>query len=67
LKHSAQASGIGCIDKNTLLINEKYGNRLYLGAVNQKKCREACASTTDGGGFVYSCNTCRRVCPFAKI
>ena len=33
LKHSAQACGIGCIGKNTLLINEKYGNRLYLGAV----------------------------------
>jgi len=104
LKHLAPASGIGCIGKNTLLINEKYGNRLYLGAVitnteltaddlssnlcpencniclkacpqsaldgitvNQKKCREVCASVTDGGGFVYSCNTCRKVCPFAKI
>ena len=104
LKHSAQASGIGYIGKNTLLINKKYGNRLYLGAVitnadlkpddlvntscpescsiclkacpqsaldgitvNQKKCRESCASVTDGGGFVYSCNICRKVCPFAKI
>lgn len=104
LKHAAQASGIGCIGKNTLLINEKYGNRLYLGAVitsaeltaddlgsnlcpedckiclkacpqsaldgitvNQKKCREICASVTDGGGVVYSCNTCRKICPFAKI
>lgn len=104
LKHSAQASGLGCIGKNTLLINEKYGNRLCLGAVitnaeltiddlasnlchenckiclkacpqsaldgitiNQKKCRETCASITDGGGFVYSCNICRKICPFAKI
>jgi epoxyqueuosine reductase len=104
LKHAAQASGIGCIGKNTLLINEKYGNRLYLGAVitnaeltaddlgnnicpescniclkacpqsaldgvtiNQKKCREICASVTDGGGVIYSCNICRKVCPFAKI
>jgi len=103
LKHSAQAAGIGTIGKNTLLINEKYGNRLYLGAVitnaeltvddlasnicpenckiclnacpqsaldgvtvNQKKCREICASITDGGGFVYSCNICRKVCPFAR-
>jgi epoxyqueuosine reductase len=33
LKHSAQAAGIGFIGKNTLLTNEKYGNRLYLGAV----------------------------------
>lgn len=104
LKHLAQLSGIGWIGKNTLLINQKYGNRLYLGAVitnvelteddlvsnlcpencdiclkacpqsaldgitvNQKKCREACASVTDGGGFIYSCNICRKVCPFAKI
>jgi len=104
LKHSAQACGIGCIGKNTLLINEKYGNRLCLGAVitnaelavddlasnlcsenckiclkacpqsaldgitvNQKKCREACGSITPGGGFLYSCNTCRKVCPYAKI
>ena len=35
--------------------------------VNQKKCREICGSVTDGGGFVYSCNICRKVCPFAKI
>ena len=104
LKHLAQAAGIGCIGKNTLLVNKTYGNRLYLGAVisnleltedelienfcpencnicikacpqealdgitiNQKKCREKCATATPGGGFVYSCNMCRKVCPFAKI
>jgi epoxyqueuosine reductase len=33
LKHSAQLAGIGRIGKNTLLINEKYGNRLWLGGV----------------------------------
>lgn len=103
-KHLAEAAGIGWIGKNTLLINHRYGNRLYLGAVitdaelteddlaenlctencsiclkscpqsaidgvtvNQKKCREACISVTEGGGFVYACNICRRVCPFAKI
>lgn len=104
LKHLAQQAGIGCIGKNTLLINEKYGNRLYLGAVitnaelvadklatnlcpenckiclkacpksaldgttiNQKKCREICAAITPGGGIIYSCNICRKVCPFARI
>ena len=104
LKHAAQACGIGCIGKNTLLINEKYGNRLYFGAVitnmelisdalannlctescniclkscpqsaldgitiNQKKCRQACINSTPGGGFIYSCYTCRKVCPFSKI
>ncbi len=104
LKHLAEGSGVGFIGKSTLLINEKYGNRLYLGAVltdaeldvdnlarnlcpvdcnicikacpqsaldrvtvNQKKCRVECISVTEGGGFVYGCNTCRKVCPFAKI
>jgi epoxyqueuosine reductase len=33
LKHSAQLAGIGSIGKNTLLINEKFGNRLWLGGV----------------------------------
>lgn len=104
LKHAAQACGVGCIGKNTLLVNEKYGNRLYLGAVItnielasdalsrnlciescnlclkscpqsaldgttiiQKKCRQSCISSTPGGGFIYSCYTCREVCPFSKI
>ena len=104
LKHAAQECGIGFIGKNTLLINEKYGNRLYLGAVitnielnsdalahnlctescdicvkscpqsaldgitiNQKRCRQVCATSTPGGGNIYSCYTCRKVCPFSKI
>lgn len=104
LKHAAQACGMGCIGKNTLLINQKYGNRLYLGAVitnkeltsdalahnlciercniclkscpqsaldgitiNQKRCRQVCGTSTPGGGTIYSCYTCRKVCPFSKI
>lgn len=104
LKHAAQFSGLGSIGKNTLLINEKYGNRLWLGAVitnavleqdtlsrnlciencricidscpqsaldgisvDQKKCREICASSTEGGGSLYSCNICRKLCPFSRV
>lgn len=104
LKHAAQLAGLGSIGKNTLLINEQYGNRLCLGAVisdavlegdsltaefclekcricldacpkqamdgttvQQKKCREICGSSTPGGGFIYSCNICRKVCPFGRI
>jgi epoxyqueuosine reductase len=104
LKHLAEAAGVGFIGKNTLLVNEKYGNRLYIGAVvtnaeleaddlvdnlcpdncnvcikacpqsaldgitvNQKKCREKCISSIPGGGFVYGCNICRKVCRFAKV
>lgn len=33
LKHAGQLAGIGCIGKNTLLVNNRYGNRLWLGAV----------------------------------
>ncbi len=33
LKHSAELAGLGRIGKNTLLINEMYGNMIWLGAV----------------------------------
>lgn len=33
LKHAAELAGLGRIGKNTLLINEKYGNMIWLGAV----------------------------------
>lgn len=103
LKHSAELAGLGCIGKNTLLVNEKYGNRLWLGAVitnaelgqdpiteklcldncsicidscpqsaldgitiDQKKCRALSGSRTDGGGLVYSCNLCRKLCHFCR-
>lgn len=103
LKHAAKLAGLGSIGKNTLLIHEAYGNRLWLGAVVtdlkleedavtprycpencricldacpqkaldgvtivQKKCREICFSATEGGGGLYTCNLCRRACPFSK-
>lgn len=103
LKHSAVLAGLGGLGKNTLLINEKFGNRLWLGAVIsnieleqdsivqnlcpdschicidacpqaaldgtsilQKKCRELCTSSTEGGGWMYACNICRKSCPFVK-
>ena len=87
--------------RNTLLINETFGNMIWLGAVlvsealapdpvaafsvcgdgcglcleacpahaldgvtiDQKRCRERMITTTGGGGWVLSCNTCRVVCP----
>lgn len=104
LKHSAELAGIGSIGKNTLLINEKFGNRLWLGGVitdlelepdqltenyclkncricidtcpqtalneitiDQKKCREICFSSTEGGGWLIACNLCRTQCPLAEI
>ncbi len=101
LKHAAVLAGLGAMGRNTLLINERYGNMLWLGAVltsadlepdppavyevcpprcrlcldacpqqaldgvtiDQRRCREHSVSVTDGGGWVLSCNACRRVCP----
>jgi epoxyqueuosine reductase len=104
LKHSAQLAGIGGIGKNTLLVNEKYGNRLWLGGVitnmelrpdqpaksfcpencqicidtcpqsaldettiEQRRCREICFTSTEGGGWLIACNLCRTECPFATV
>ncbi|MBN1573224.1 MAG: epoxyqueuosine reductase [Deltaproteobacteria bacterium] len=101
LKHAGYFAGLGVIGKNTLLMNEVYGNMIWLGGVlvsvdlepdpialyeackpgcalcldscpqraldgitvNQKLCREHSYSYTNGGGWVISCNTCRKVCP----
>ena len=104
LKHAGVLAGLGVFGKNTLLINEKFGNMIWLGAIlvsidlepdpiasyegcisgctvcidscpqhaldgitiDQKLCRERSNSCTDGGGWVLSCNICRKVCPYHK-
>jgi epoxyqueuosine reductase QueG len=33
MKHAAVLAGIGCMGKNTLLMNNLYGNRLSIGAL----------------------------------
>lgn len=101
LKHAAVLAGLGQMGKNTLLVNDKLGNMLWLGAVLsdmrfdpdpvagyqtcppecricldacpaqaldgttivQARCRPVMGKYTEGGGFVYACNMCRRVCP----
>ena len=32
-------------------------------AIEQRKCRSICGKYTEGGGFVYTCNSCRKICP----
>jgi epoxyqueuosine reductase QueG len=103
LKHAGELAGIGSIGKNTLLINETYGNQLWLGGVltdalleqdtfakklcldncricidacpqsalneitiEQINCRKISTFSTDGGGWILSCNICRKVCPFSN-
>lgn len=104
LRHAGVHAGMGRLGKNTLLINEHYGNMLWLSAIittaelqadplatydvclqgcslcldscpsgaldgttnEQLKCRTYASKNTEGGGFVYNCNTCRLVCPNAR-
>jgi epoxyqueuosine reductase len=101
LKHAAVRAGLGRMGKNTLLVNNQYGNMIWLGAVLvnkdlaadtlaayqpcsvecricldacpaqaldgasvvQRKCREISGKCTPGGGMVYECNLCRKLCP----
>jgi epoxyqueuosine reductase len=101
LKHAAVRAGLGRMGKNTLLVNDKFGNMLWLGAVlldqemepdpladyrtcepecricldscpanaldgttiEQRKCRSISAKYTEGGGGVYACCLCRKLCP----
>ena len=35
--------------------------------IDQKKCRSISATVTEGGGWVLSCNICRKECPFSRI
>lgn len=102
LKHAGVLASLGVLGKNTLLMNENFGNMIWLGAllvpvdlevdpiasyegydsactlcldscpqhaldgvtVNQKLCRERSISYNYGGGWVLSCNTCRKLCPY---
>lgn len=34
--------------------------------VDQQRCREVVYTSTEGGGGIYACNICRKMCPFAK-
>jgi epoxyqueuosine reductase len=102
LKHAGALAGLGVLGKNTLLMNERLGNMIWLGAIllsinlepdpvascegcdsectvcidscpqhalngttiDQKLCRQHSISYNYGGGWVLSCNICRKVCPY---
>ena len=104
LKHAGVLAGLGVLGKNTLLMNERFGNMIWLGAIllsidlepdaiasyegcnsectvcidscpqhaldgitiDQKLCRQRSISYNYGGGWVLSCNICRKVCPYHK-
>lgn len=65
LKHSAQLAGIGSIGKNTLLINEKYGNRLWLGGVVTNLKLEPDPLTKNF--CLENCRICIDACPQSAL
>ena len=58
MRHAAQLAGIGSLGKNTLLVNEKYGNMVHIGAaltnldlksdpLSEELCIESCKLCLD--------------------
>ncbi|MBN1781479.1 epoxyqueuosine reductase [bacterium] len=35
--------------------------------IDQKRCRQICQTSTEGGGWLLSCNLCREKCPFSRV
>jgi epoxyqueuosine reductase len=62
LKHSAVLAGLGIMGKNTLFINETYGNMVYLGAVLIDEPVESDPPITDFK-CPASCRRCLDACP----
>lgn len=65
LKHSAQLAGLGSMGKNTLLINEKFGNRLWLGGVISTLDLESDPLTDDL--CPPNCQICIDTCPQSAL
>lgn len=60
-KHCAQAAGLGVIGKNTLLINEEYGNMLWLVVVLTELELEADQPVEKD--YCGDCSLCIDICP----
>jgi epoxyqueuosine reductase len=56
---SFEACALSC----TVCLDACPKNALDGVTLDQKLCREKSVSYTDGGGWVLSCNACRKVCP----
>jgi len=65
LKHAAQLAGLGRIGKNTLLINKRHGNRLWLSAVITDAVIEADPMTATM--CPDNCRICLDACPESAL
>lgn len=66
LKYSAYLAGLGSIGKNSLLINEKYGNMLWLGAVITEAPFEYDTPINESY-CIEGCTLCVEHCPVSAI
>jgi epoxyqueuosine reductase QueG len=66
LKHAAERAGVGSIGKNTLLINERFGNRLRLGGVLTTAPLPA-DKPLQHSLCIGACRTCVEVCPVGAL
>lgn len=61
MKHAAVLAGLGTLGKNTLLLNEDYGNMLTLGAVLTEL--DLASDPPAAGICLETCDLCIRNCP----
>ena len=62
LKHAAVLAGLGTLGKNTLLVNPKYGNMIWLGAVLTDLELDA-DPLVHAQACLPDCKLCLEVCP----
>ena len=53
-----------CDPECTLCLDSCPVNALDGTTIIQKRCREHSITCSEGGGMIYTCNTCRIVCPY---
>jgi epoxyqueuosine reductase len=65
MKHAAVLAGLGSLGKNTLLVNEQYGNRLTLGAI-LTDC-ELSSDPLVRSVCLQNCQLCIKSCPVQAL
>ncbi|NPV69256.1 MAG: epoxyqueuosine reductase [Firmicutes bacterium] len=66
LKHAGQIAGLGKIGKNTLLVNETYGNMIWMSAVLVSEELEA-DRLADYEPCMPGCSLCLEACPAGAL
>jgi epoxyqueuosine reductase len=67
LKHAAAEAGLGVLGKNTLLINQRYGNIMRLGAFMTEMEWPEYSARPDFRPCAEKCDICMRACPIGAI